>query len=346
MKIKHRKVYARIILLSAICIAGFLGNIATNNGTTIEILKPYVLGYMDEDEKLRIRWSENGSEWHSSNITDTEIKYGPGITCDETGIMFLSVFCTANGGARFTTGNGADDWEDPSRIGNGHVGEIESAISIIHLYRYNYIMAYLHNDRAKYVILNNTGTNCDFGDDVTPVSGVTNNNIVDRPALVRLQDKVLAGWINADNEIELVNGTIEEGNLSWDSGYKFSNTEEGFYEPENVIDLASDADKFHLALLRKSVESDVYDQYHVFIYTSVDGLHWTKLTSRLSSISRLRTLSIATNNSDTIISVGTSIAITKVMEFNGSSWEELNNENVFGNNLNKKGEDLILFKQY
>ena len=345
-KNKHRKVYVRLILVASVCIAGFLGIIGTNNGNGIEIVKPYFLGYMDENDQLRIRWSENGSAWQSSSMANTEIKYGPGITCDETGILFLSVFCTTDGRAQFSKTTRADDWENPSHIGNGHMGEIESAVSLIYLHQYDYVMAYLHDDRAKYIILNNTGTNPDFGEDITPVLGVTNNNLVDRPALVRLHDKVLAGWINDDNEIELVIGTIEEGVLTWTPGYKFSNTEEGFEEPHSVIDLASDNDKFYLACLRTNEHSDILEEYSVFIYTSADGLHWTKLTSRHIGVSRIRTLSIAANNADTIMLAESSIYFQRVMRYNGSLWEELSDEIVFGSNLNKKGEDLTLFKQY
>ncbi len=340
----------RIILIGLVCFLGLFGIIATNgdddNG---EVKKPFILAFIDTDWRLQIRWSNNGLNWESATIGNTPIDRGPGLACDDTGVLYITAFGNTVSKAQYNRGVGPSTWDNsPTTIGDGHTGLIDSGSSIAYLDGNKYLVTFVSGDQTKVYVLNTSNSSRDFESDVTPVIGVINNNVDDRPALIRLNEELLAGWITTEKQLQLVKGKIVSGAPEWDAGYTFNVPETGFYSPESVIDLATDGNQFYLALLRESHASpgNTFADFHVFIYTSTNGLNWTKLTSHSTGNINIRALSIAASGSNDIISIESGGLRNAVMRYNGTTWSSLNVEQVFGDKLNNVGHDLTLFKRY
>lgn len=335
----------RLSLVGIVFLIGLIGIIGTNGNN--EAKKPFFLAYIDREWKLQIRYSENGLEWQTATIGHPEIDRGPGLACDNDGVMYLTVFENALSKAQYNMGLGGATWDNSSTtIGDGHTGLIDSGCSIIYLGGNKYLVAFISSDQTKMYLFNTSNSIRDFESDVTPVVGVTNNNIEDRPALIKLSDKIIAAWVMTTKQVQIVTGTINSETPVWDPGYMFNVPEPGFYNPEGVIDLATDGEKYYLALMRQRVPEpdEIIKRFYMFIYSSSDGLHWERITSR--EIYKVSALSIAASGENNILAVCSSHVYNKVMRFNGSSWSFIDENQVYGEKLNNGGHDLTLFRRY
>lgn len=311
---------------------------------TTEVNKPFTLAYVDRDWQLRIRWSDDGMNWQSSSGGNPSIDRAPGIAANDAGVTYLAVFSDALSNAKFMMGIGPAAWDStPHTVGNGHQGDIESGTSIVHLEGQKWLVAFLHQNQARVFEFDSSTGVRDFGAEVTPVSAVTNQNINDRPAMVNQNGKLLVSWLLTNKQVQLVTGNIVSGAPVWDAGYLFNTPEPGFLAPEAAHDLATDGQNFYLAVIRERVpeSGQVLKRYFLFIYTSTDGQRWTKLTSQ--EVKKPESLSMAARDKDDIVAIVTAPAYNKALRFDGSGWSFLDNNAVFGSNVNNAGHNLTLY---
>ena len=306
--------------------------------------KPFTLAYVDTNWKLRIRWSDDGTNWTSASGGNPNIDRAPGIAANDAGVLYLAVFQDAISDAKFMMGLGPATWDsNPSTVGNGHRGDIDSGTSITHVEGQSWLVAFRHGNQARVFEFDSSSGTRDFGSDVTPVSAVTNNNLDDRPAMVNRNGRLIVSWLMTNKQVQMVTGNIVSGAPVWDAGYLFNTPESGFLAPEGAHDLAADDQNFYLAVVRERVpeSGQILKRFFLFIYTSTDGQHWTTLTSREVKIPTA--LSIAARATDDIVAIVTAPAFNKALRFDGSSWTFLDNNVVFGSNLNNAGHDLTLY---
>lgn len=332
----------RCYCLILIALLGTLVLCGCDNDVTVK--KPFTLAYVDRNWRLRIRWSDDGTTWSSASGATPDADRAPGIAANAEGVLYLAVFVDGFSRARMMMGLGPAIWDSSSvQVGDGHTGDIDSATSIVHVDGQKWLVAFQDGNQARVYEFDTTSTVRDLGADVTPVSGVMNANLDDRPAMVNMGGRLIVSWLMKTKQVQIVTGNIVDGAPEWDAGYIFSTPEPGFLAPEGGHDLAQDGETFYLAVIRERVpEADqILKRFFLFIYTSTDGLHWSRLASREVKISHA--VSIAARAPDDIIAITSSSAYNKVHRFNGSSWSFLDESTVFGGNLNNGGHDLTLY---
>ncbi len=339
--------YIGFVLVAVVTVLAFIGIVGTNDNDNGGIKKPFTLAFVDQNWKLRIRWSDDGLNWTAATGGNPSIDRAPGIAANDAGVLYLALFQDSVSDAKYMMGVGPGTWDStPSTVGNGHRGKLDSGTSIVHVSEQNWLVAFQNGNQARVFEFNSSPTVRDFGNDVTPVTGVTNNNLADRPAIVNRNGFLLASWLMDNKQLQMVTGNIVSGAPVWNSGYIFDTPEAGFLAPEHAHDLATDGQKLYLAIVRERVPEagQILKRFFMFIYTSTDGLHWTKLTSREVKISTA--LSIACRATNDIVAILTASAYNKAMRFDGSSWTFLNENAVFGSPLNNAGHDLTLFARH
>ena len=330
-----------VVLLGALALCSCRHDNNGNNGPTEE---PFTLAYVDTNWQLRIRWSEDGTNWSAAEGGNPSIDRAPGIAADATGVLYLAIFQDAVSDARMMMGLGPAVWDNSSRkVGDGHRGDIDSGTSIAHVEGEDYLVTFIHNNKAQVFEFDASSGARDFGADVTPVSGVTNNNLDDRPAIVNRNGRLIVSWLMTTKQVHMVTGNIVSGAPVWDAGYNFNTSEPGFLAPEGALDLAHDGESFYLAIVRERVpdSGQILKRFFLFIYTSTDGMHWTRLASR--EVKKPTAMSIAARAPDDIIAILSAPAYNKAFRYNGSNWTILNESAVFGANLNNAGHDLTLY---
>jgi len=317
-----------------------------------EVKKPFALAYVDTNWKLRIRSSDDGINWTSASGATPEIDSAPGIAPDASGVLYLAIFENAVSDAKFLTGLGPAVWDSsPFTVGDGHRNEIQSATSVVNIGGTKYLVAYNHNNQAKIVEFDHATSVRDFGAEWTPVIGVVNSNLVDRPALVLRNGRLIGSWLMA-NQLQMVTGDIQAGVPVWQAGYMFNAnvTEQGFGSPIGAFALAEDGQTFYAAVVRQRdpLPGEQISHYFLFIYTSNNGLNWTRLTSRETMLPTA--MAIAAGGTNDIITIlsnqATATSPALAYRFNGSSWTVLNNSVIFGNNPINRGHDFTLFKKH
>lgn len=333
-------------------------NPATDNNKAVSCTKPiqdivqtrhvFSIGYIDTNWRLRIRWSEDGVNWNSASGSNAYIDYGPGIATD--GAAYLSVFGDSIAQAKMLMGTGPEHWDaSPTTIGGGYSGEIRSGTSIAHLGGTNWIVAYLHSNQAKLMTLDTSPAVRDFRTTVTPVSGVTNSNVIDRPSIANRNGRLVASWL-MENRLQIVPGNVQNGAPVWQAGYVFDSNfaEAGYESAVGAHALAQDGEKFYLAIVRRRdpLPGELVRHYFLFVYTSDNGEHWTKLAQR--EIAKIpHSLGIAARGPSDIIVISsyqyTELGNTVAYRFNGSSWANLDGTILFGANSMANGHDFTLF---
>lgn len=344
---------ARVLAMSLIIAVGLITIIGTRNGNgpPPAHARPFVLAYVDIDSpswRLRLRYSEDGVTWVTPSAGTPTADRAPGLA-DNNG-MYLAVFQDGVSRTRYMVGLGAAAWDSqPSLVGNGHVGELDSGTSIAHMTGNDWLVGYVSQTAAK--IRKFSTSTRDFVDNpVTPVLSVVNNNLIDKPAITIRYPTVVVSWLMQD-QLQVVTGDVQSGTPVWQPGYLFSAnvTEQGFGPPIGAHDLVHDGEKFYMGVIRHQIPPDVYDpgavsQYFMFIYTSDDGLHWSKLTQRQTM--NPHAMSIAARGTNDIIAIlthGTMYAPTNAYRFNGSSWSALDEQVIFGDHINNAGHDFTLY---
>ncbi len=236
-----------------------------------------------------------------------------------------------------------------STVGDGHRGDIDSGTSVVHVEGQKWLVAFQHYDQAKVFEFDSSVDAPHFGAEVTPVPGVVNNNLIDRPAMVNRNGRLIVSWLMSD-KLQMVTGDIQVGQPVWQSGYLFDDnvTEQGFGPAVGAQDLAHDGQDFYAAVVRRRdpQPGEEVIHYYVFIHTSNNGLNWTRLTH--NEIFKIpHSMGIAARGPNDIIVLSTfrysAIAGTQVFRFNGSNWTLLDDNAVFGSNLNNAGHDLTLY---
>jgi hypothetical protein len=330
-----------LIWLSGCCPPFCPGPDPPDNGDT---QKPFALAYVDTNWQLRTRWSDNGTSW-TPDVGGRSIDRAPGIAADR-GAIYLGIFQDGVSDAKLMMGL-PNVWDSTSRtVGDGHRGELDSGTSIAHVDGPNWLVAYVSQNRAKIVKFDSTATVRDFGAEVTPVPGVVNNNLIDRPAIVNRNGRLLVSWL-MNNQLQMVTGDIEAGEPVWQPGYMFNANfaEQGFGQPIGAHDLAHDGQNFYAAVVRQRdpLPDEVISHYFLFIYTSNNGLNWTRVTSRESM--NPQSMSIAARGPGDIIAILSRSMLnpTNAYRFNGSSWSVLNLDAIFGANPMNAGHDFTLF---
>lgn len=341
-----RNVWRVLLILFIVVVTALLAGCDNNDSNITSQKKPFTLAYIDQGWRLRIKHSMDGTSWTSAEGANPETECVPGITADDKGVMYLAVFRNAALQARFMMGLGPGIWDSSSRnVGDGHFGEIDSATSAVHVEGENWLVAYEHDNQAKVCEFSSRPGVRDFGNDVTPVSGVTNDNLVDRPAMVNRKGRLLISWLMENKKVQLVTGNIVSGSPVWDAGYMFNVSETGYKEPEWALALAQDGESFYLAIMReKNPEPDqMLREFTLFIYKSSDGLHWSKLTSRHLGARIRHAVCIAARSQNDILTIASSRLTTDILKFNGSSWTNIDYDTVFGDNALMGGYDLTLY---
>jgi hypothetical protein len=313
--------------------------------------RPYVLAYRDNNHTLRIRWSNDGTTWASAEHATPTINAAPGIAT-YSGTLYLGIFLNSDLEVRRISADRASAW-DPNTytIGNGHIGEIQSGTNVSHVSSNQWLVAYKHTLQAKIVTYDNSTGVKDFGAEVTPTAQA-NNNIIDKPAMVNRSGRILVSWLMPQGQLQIVPGNIQNGQPVWESGYLFNPNfpEQGYGPPIGAHDLAYDAEKFYLGIVRikdPDVNQQV-DRYYLFIYTSTNGVQWEKLSQiEIFESPDNAALSIAARGEDDLIAIisrpdSTQVPGTHVRRFNGSNWLELTRDSVFGEYPIDGGHDFTL----
>lgn len=345
---RNEVVYLFISILVLIWFAGCCppfcpDNGDTNNGDTKE---PFTLAYVDTSWRLRIRWSDDGTNWSAASGGNPSIDRAPGIASN-AGILYLAIFQDSVSDAKGLMGLSPETWDNtPFTVGDGHRGELDSGTSIVHVEGQNWLVAYVHQNRANIVKFDDSLSVRDFGAEVTPVPAVVNNNLVDRPALVNRNGRLIVSWL-MQNQLQMVTGDIQAGDPVWQPGYMFNAnvTEQGFGPPIGAHDLAHDGQNFYAAVVRQRdpLPDEVISHYFLFIYTSNNGLNWTKLTFRETM--NPQSMSIAARGPNDIIAIlsRSMLTPTNAYRFNGTSWSVLDVNAIFGSNAMNAGHDFTLF---
>jgi hypothetical protein len=150
------------------------------------------------------------------------------------------------------------------------------------------------------------------------------------------------------NQLQMVTGDIQAEEPVWQPGFMFSAnvTEQGFGPPIGAHALAHDGQTFYAAVVRQRnpLPGETVSHYFLFLYTSNDGLHWSKLTSRESR--NPQSMSVAargTNNIIVILSSSIVLGPAIAYRFDGSNWTVLDNSAIFGTNPINAGHDFTLY---
>ena len=340
----------RFVLVAVVTLLGVAGIVGTNGDNGVDASRRFTLAFVDTDWKLRIRWSEDGTGWLSASGGAPSIDRAPGIAANDAGTLYLAVFQDSLSNARMMMGVGPATWDNtPTLIGDGHASEIDSGTSVVHVDGTNWLVAFTHQNRAKVVPFDSSTSVSGFGAEVTPVSGVVNNNLIDRPALVNRDGRLIVSWLMSD-QLQMVTADVQAGQPVWQAGYLFSAnvTEQGFGPPVGAHDLAHDGQDFYAAVVRRRDElpDEAARHYFLFIYTSNNGLNWTELTYR--EVVRIpHSMSIAARGPDDLIAM-VSYAYdihsgTQAYRFDGSNWTLVDADSFFGSHPMNNGHDFTLF---
>jgi hypothetical protein len=337
------KKFLKIFLFLIVLIIGIWTIIATNGGGT---KKPFILSYVDTSWKLRFRWSDDKITWNDPSGTPQNVDFVGGVDVDNAG-MYMSIFKSSGSYPVQALRGLYTVWDSQSKtVGDGHRYEIASGTSIVFVQGQIWLVAYNHYNSAKVVTYDNTYPQ-DFKTEVTPVIGVINNNITDKPALVNRNGKLIVAWLMND-QLQMVTGDIQGGLPVWQPGYLFSANvvEQGYGSPIGSMALAHDGNIFYAAVVRQRdpLPDEQISHYFLFIYTSNDGIHWNALTSRESM--NPESMSMAARGTNDIV-----IILTRRMEygpinaykFDGTVWAIIDNNAIFGSNPMNPGFDLTLF---
>jgi len=332
-----------------VIVAGIVTMIATGsdgNGSSTEPA-PFVLSYIDQNWRQQIRWSTDGTNWTNAQGGTPEADRAAGLAANGR-VLYLALFVDALSKAKYVMGLGPDVWDNrASTVGDGHRGEIASGPSLAHVDGEQWLVAYVHQNQAKIVTFNSSVR--DFGNSITPVIGVANANLQDRPALANLNGKVLASWLMGGGQLQMVTGTVQGGAPVWNPGYRFDQnvTEQGFSGPVGAHDIAQDGQRFYAVVVRQRdpLPGEMLAHYFLFIYTSTNGLNWTKLSYR--EVFKPTALSIAARGTDDIIAILTR-ATTQAdnlvsYRYDGSNWSVMDDNVIFGANPLNSGHDFTLF---
>ncbi len=342
----------RRIALGLLFVVGILSIIATRdpNGPPDPSTGPFSLAYIDTGFQLRMRWSTDGITWTTPFGATPSADRAPGIGIDESGLLYLAVFDDGASRASMMMGLGPDTWDSTSRtVGNGHPSELNSGTSITHVTGQGWLVAYRNQNRAKIVKFDSSPNAQDFGAEVTPVPSVVNANLIDKPAIVNLNGRVLTSWL-MNNQLQMTTGDIVAGDPVWQPGYLFSSnvTETGFGLPVGAHDLAHDGLQFYAAVVRKRdpLPGEQIERHFLFIYTSANGLNWTRLTSPHEVVISPESLSVAARSQNDILVMlsraATNLPPARVFHFDGSAWSIRDDAAVFGGNPMNKGHDFTL----
>lgn len=310
---------------------------------------PFVLSYIDQNWQQRIRWSEDGTTWTNAQGGTPEADRAAGLAANGR-VLYLAIFVDGLSKAKYLMGLGPDVWDNSaSTVGDGHQAEIASGPSLAHLDGDQWLVAYAHQNQAKIVTYNSSTAVRDFGNSITPVLGVVNANLMDRPALANLNGTVLASWLMGAGQLQMVTGTVQGGAPVWDTGYRFDQnvTEQGFGSPVGAQDIAQDGQRFYAAVVRQRdpLPDEILARHFLFIYTSPNGLNWTRLSFREVFIPTA--LSMAARGTDDVIAIltrQTTQADNLVSyRYDGTDWSVMDDNLVFGANLLNAGHDFTLF---
>lgn len=311
---------------------------------------PFVLSYVDQSWNLRVRWSEDGTTWTAADAAgNLSIDRAPGLGSNGR-VLYLGLFQDAVSDAKFMMGLGPATWDSsPSTVGDGHRGDLDSGPSLVHAAGNNWLVAFVENGQARFRMFDGSTGTRDFGADVTPVVGVVNTGLEDKPALANMDGTVLASWLMGSGQLQMVKGTIQNGVPTWDSPYRFDQNvvENGYSGPVGAHDIATDGERFYAAVvrIRDPLPGEILERQWLFIYTSTNGLNWTRLSFRESM--KPLSLSMAARGTDDVLAILSRPAGQFDNEtgyrFDGSTWVLMNPGQIFGTQLMNAGHDFTLY---
>ena len=151
---KRKRVIAGLCMLIWIAIA--LSGCQCN-GPVIRSQESFMLAFQDRDERVWVRWSENGQTWSLATLENAGTDRGVAAAADQLGIVRLIAYPHLAVGLSLRFGIGADAWDTSSLILEsdeaGNRVRVSSALSVVYARAGRWLIAFkpYNTDKVKVV---------------------------------------------------------------------------------------------------------------------------------------------------------------------------------------------------
>lgn len=278
----------RSILLGLLFVAGIFSIIGSNgpiiNGPLLSIgpNDTFMFSYIDRQERIRVRWSQDGWRWEDANIQTGSIHdsgVGLASSVDNVGALRWLAYPNISGrlvlhaaiGAVFDSGGGTN-FNNVSTHGAPTITEISGT---------NWVVGTLGgslNQSAVFNVFDAPSTLTDITSTIPAT--VQNNQLLRPPQMISRNGTFVAAWMRwqvvgtnrVPINIRVLRGTDSGGTINWQGDSQFTITEAGFSAALTDPALTHDGSAFLLGVIRR--ENSTNDEY-LFIYRSSDAVTWT-----------------------------------------------------------------------
>lgn len=329
----------RSILLGLLFVAGILSIMATNHGPTITIgpNDTFMFSYIDRQEHIRVRWSQDGWRWEDADIQTGSIHdtgIGSASLVDNVGVTRWLAYPNISGrlvlhagiGAVFDSGGGrtfnnVSTHGAPSMtaISSGHwvVGTLGGSLNQAAVF-------HVFDDQNNLIAITPTNP-----------AAIGNNQLVRPPQIMSRNGTFVAAWMRwqavgtarVPLDIRVLRGTDTGGTINWQGGSQFTNSESGFGAALTDPALTHDGNNFLLGVIR---QQNGTNKQFLFIYRSSDAVSWTLSEKFEVHIGTGTTVRIAAHGSEKMfVGVNDTGSASFYRKWKGE-WETVRGANVFG----------------
>ena len=261
-------------LISILCIVA--AGCRDCNG--IESKESFMLVYVDTNEHIRVRYSDDGLSWSLGNLEGATDDAGVGATASLDGVGMTRVIAHTGGVSRLRLrwGVGPANWDasdrdvdDVQRVAASITYADSNLLLVTGLGQTNGVSVYSYESTSRQVV------------DRTPtgLSGLVNQyarhiQIFNHDGLLLVGFLRYSGYGSQGSPVgvELIVGTsTHSAPVNWTQAIQFTNTEPGYSGVVSGPCFSHDTAKVYMGVVRQSTASSTYK---LFIYSSTDGITW------------------------------------------------------------------------
>lgn len=356
--------FSKVLRITAICALFFLVSCGPPRPDT----QNYLLVFAEKgSSRIRVRFTGDRVNWQSAQFRDVTTNVGVGAGIEDSGFVKIVPWVTAGNNLEFAWGiahafdkSASDATSQVATSAPSVVAQPDSATWLIAFRTSGNRIAvriFEPKDRRGFLDL-----------DVAPLKNAFNDNVIGRPALTRLGNKVVMAWLRQDDsqplQMRMTVGDIvvtadDIPIPSWTNKFAFDlpgTFGDTCYDRISISDptLTHDFDKFYLAFTRRTRRcpgnldgEDSLSYEKLFLYSSPDGVTWTPenpLVTRKTGtgIPTISYVNIAGWADGSIYVAIVGSGDFEVLQFENGTWTELNAGAIFDHTPEQQQFALVL----
>lgn len=289
------------LILLLLLIFGITTGVSTNPPRPPEPRESFMLAYIDNNERIRVRYSNDGVTWNAASLSGAiaDAGVGAGASSDNVGLSTILSHGGAIARLHLRFGVGADNWDGTDRR--------YDAISprrrptIVNIGNNHYLIAFLQNDEFR--IVNYDHSQSTFAD-ITPTpapAGLQNNGLHNSPAMAYRDGRVVLSWMRHEQpgnpsprDVQVLGGDVNQsGQVTWTNTFTLSLRAMSRWSAHKILaepSLSSNRNAFSLSIMhawacpeRGCFATDECfrgAETEVMLWTSDDGYRWYEGTGK------------------------------------------------------------------